>query len=70
LLAALWRGEVEFLDGASSRIHFFFASRRDYSRCVRVSVVKDETVESLVRNLAERLDNWGGVPLLFVGNAA
>jgi len=32
--------------------------------------VKHETVESLVRNLAERLDNWGGVPLLFVGNAA
>jgi len=40
-------GEVEFLDAASSRFHFF-ASRLNYSRCVRVSVVKDETVESLV----------------------
>ena len=57
--------EVEFLDGASSRIHFF-ASRLKYSRFVRVSVVKDETVESLVRNLAEHLDSWGGVPLLCV----
>jgi hypothetical protein len=29
-------------------------------------VVKDETVESLVRNLAEHLDRWSGVPLLCV----
>jgi hypothetical protein len=45
-------------------------SRKESRRCVRVSVVKDETVESLVRKLAERLDNWGGFPWLFVDNAA
>lgn len=33
---------------------------------MRVSVVKDQTVESLVRNLAEHLDSWGGAPLLGV----
>jgi transposase len=54
--------DVSFLDGSTRRIHFF-ASRLKYSRFIRVSVVKDETVESLVRNLAEHLDSWGGVPL-------
>ncbi len=44
--------EVEFINGARQRIHFF-ASRLKYSRLVRVSLVKDETVESLVRTLAE-----------------
>jgi transposase len=57
--------DVSFLDGSTCRIHFF-ASRLKYSRFMRVSVVKDETVESLVRNLAEHLDSWGGVPLLCV----
>jgi transposase len=57
--------EVEFIDGANRRIHFF-ASRLKYSRFIRVSVVKDETVESLVRNLAEHLHRWGGVPLMCV----
>jgi transposase len=57
--------DVEFLDGATRRIHFF-ASRLKYSRSIRVSVVKDETVESLVRNLAKHLHSWGGVPLLCV----
>ena len=57
--------EVEFIDGATRRIHFF-ASRLKYSRYIRVSVVQDETVESLVRNLAEHLQSWGGVPLLCV----
>jgi len=57
--------DVEFLDGSARRIHFF-ASRLKYSRSIRVSVVKDETVESLVRNLAEHLRSWGGVPLLCV----
>jgi transposase len=54
--------EVEFLNGSTRRIHFF-ASRLKYSRLVRVSLVQDETVESLVRSLAEHLDSWGGVPL-------
>ena len=57
--------DVEFLDGSARRVHFF-ASRLKYSRYIRVSLVKDETVESLVRNLAEHLQSWGGVPLLCV----
>ena len=57
--------EVEFRNGASQRIHFF-ASRLKYSRFVRVSLVPDEAVESLVRTLAEHLASWGGRPLLCV----
>jgi len=57
--------EVEFLNGTRQRIHFF-ASRLKYSRWVRVSLVKDEKVESLVRTLAEHLASWGGRPLLCV----
>jgi transposase len=57
--------DIEFLSGTIRRIHFF-ASRLKYSRFIRVRVVKDETVESLVRNLAEHLDSWGGIPLLCV----
>src|SRR5438309_4597249 len=57
--------EVEFRDGASQRIHFF-ASRLKYSRFLRVSLVPDEAVESLVRSLAEHLARWGGRPLLCV----
>ena len=57
--------DVVFLDGSIRRIHFF-ASRLKYSRFIRVSVVQNETVESLVRNLAEHLDSWGGAPLLCV----
>lgn len=54
--------DVEFLDGAARRIHFF-AFRLKYSRYVRVSIVKNENVESLARNLAEHLQSWGGTPL-------
>jgi len=43
--------DVEFIDGMTRRIHFF-ASRLKYSRPIRVGLVKDEAVESLVRNLA------------------
>src|SRR5215510_10082549 len=57
--------KVEFLNGACQQIHFF-ASRLKYSRFMRVSLVQDETVESLVRSLAEHLANWGGRPLLCV----
>ncbi|HJY83034.1 MAG TPA: hypothetical protein VKK81_18375 [Candidatus Binatia bacterium] len=56
---------MEFLNGVRQRIHFF-ASRLKYSRLMRVSLVKDETVESLVRTLAEHLASWGGRPLLCV----
>ena len=54
--------EVQFVDGASQRIHFF-ASRLKYSRFMCVSLVPDEAVESLVRTLAEHLASWGGAPL-------
>jgi len=57
--------DVEFLNGVMCRVHFF-ASRLKYSRFIRVSLVRDETVESLVRNLAEHLQSWGGVPLMCV----
>src|SRR5215472_12768944 len=57
--------EVQFRNGACQQIHFF-ASRLKYSRFMRVSLVKDETVESLVRTLAEHLASWGGRPLLCV----
>jgi transposase len=57
--------DVEYLDGTQQRIRFF-ASRLKFSRAVRVSVVPDETAETLVRNLAEHLDSWGGAPLMCV----
>src|SRR5215472_11006009 len=57
--------DVQFLNGTRQRIHFF-ASRLKYSRWVRVSLVKDEKVETLVRTLAEHLASWGGRPLLCV----
>jgi hypothetical protein len=56
---------VQFLDGTRQRIHFF-ASRLKYSRVVRVSLLRDQTVETLVRTLAEHLASWGGRPLLCV----
>ena len=57
--------EVQFLNGVRKRIHFF-ASRLKYSRFVRVTLVEDEKVETLVRTLAEHLASWGGRPLLCV----
>jgi transposase len=57
--------DVQFVNGTRQRIHFF-ASRLKYSRWVRVSLVKDERVETLVRTLAEHLASWGGRPLLCV----
>jgi len=57
--------EVEFRNGSSQRVHFF-ASRLKYARFVRVSLVPDEKVESLVRTPAEHLASWGGRPLLCV----
>src|SRR5262250_954430 len=57
--------EVQFRNGTRERMHFF-ASRLKYSRWVRVSLVKDEKVETLVRTLAEHLASWGGRPLLCV----
>jgi transposase len=56
---------VQFLSGTRQRIHFF-ASRLKYSRVVRVSLVPDQKVETLVRTLAQHLASWGGRPLLCV----
>jgi hypothetical protein len=49
--------DVESLQGSGCRIHIF-ASRLKDPRCVRVPMVKEETVKSLVRNLAEHLHSW------------
>ena len=57
--------DVKFLDGSIKRVHFF-ASRLKYSRYIRVSLVEDEKVESLVRTVAQHLQDWGGRPLLCV----
>jgi transposase len=57
--------DVEYFDRSWQRVHFF-ASRLKYSRTVRVSLVNDETVETLVRNLADHLHSWGGAPLVCV----
>lgn len=57
--------DVEYLDGTIQRVRFF-ASRLKYSRLMRVSLVRDETVETLVRHLADHLDSWGGAPLMCV----
>jgi transposase len=57
--------KVKLLNGACQTIHFF-ASRLKYSRFMRVSWVKDERVETLVRTLADHLPSWGGRPLLCV----
>jgi hypothetical protein len=53
------------MNGERRRIHFF-ASRLKYSRDVRVTLVDDERVESLVRPLVSHFEAWGGVPLLAV----
>ncbi len=60
-------GEVDilFLDGARKRVHFF-ASRLKYSRWMEVSLVPDETVESLVRAMVDHFAVIGGIPLLAV----
>jgi transposase len=57
--------DVRFMNGECRRIHFF-ASRLKYSRDVRVTLVDDERVESLVRSLVGHFEAWGGVPLLAV----
>jgi transposase len=57
--------DVRFLSGTTKRVHFF-ASRLKYSRWVQVTLVDDETVESLLRPLVEHFDAMGGVPLVAV----
>ena len=57
--------DVDFLDGRKKRVHFF-ASRLKYSRWTEVSLVPDETVESLVRAMVDHFAVIGGIPLLAV----
>ena len=57
--------DVEYRDGATQRIRFF-ASRLKYSRTIRVSLVPDETTETLIRAFADHLQSWGGAPLVSV----
>lgn len=53
---------VRFMDGTTLRVKFF-GSRLKYSRRVEVTLVDNEQVETLVRTLADHLDEWGGAPL-------
>lgn len=56
---------VRFIDG-SRRIVHFFASRLKWSRWVEVSLVDNEVVETLVRQLASHFTRFGGAPLCAV----
>ncbi|HRS17848.1 MAG TPA: IS21 family transposase, partial [Thermoanaerobaculaceae bacterium] len=57
--------DVTFLDGTRRRVHFF-ASRLKWSRWVEVTVVPNETTETLIRTLADHFAAFGGVPLCAV----
>jgi transposase len=57
--------DVHFLDGTRRRIHFF-ASRLKYSRWVQVTLVPDESAETLARTLVDHFAAIGGIPLLAV----
>lgn len=57
--------DVRFIDGTKKRVHFF-ASRLKYSRWAQVTLVPDQTVESLVRPLLEHFHAMRGVPLVAV----
>jgi len=56
---------VKFVDGSTCRLKFF-ASRLKYSRYVLVTLVPDETAETLVRTLLDHFAAFGGVPLCAV----
>jgi transposase len=57
--------KVQFLDGSCRTVHFF-ASRLKWSRWVEVTLVENEVVETLVRELAEHFTRFQGVPLCAV----
>ena len=57
--------KIRFLDDKCCTVHFF-ASRLKWSRWVEVSLVENEVVETLVRELAEHFTRFGGVPLCAV----
>jgi len=57
--------KVQFEDSNVHKVRFF-ASRLKWSRWVEVSLVDNEVVETLVRELAEHFSRFGGVPLCAV----
>lgn len=57
--------DVRFMDGSSARVHFF-ASRLKWSRWVEVTLVPNQTAETLIRTLADHFVAFGGVPLCAV----
>ena len=57
--------DVRFLDGTRRRVHCF-ASRLKYSRWVEVTIVPDESAETLARTLVAHFAAIGGIPLLAV----
>ena len=57
--------DVSYLDGSKERVRFF-GSRLKWSRWVQVTLVDDETTETLVRSLADDFAAFGGVPLCAV----
>lgn len=57
--------DVRFIDGSVRRVQFF-ASRLKWSRWAEVSIVADQTSESLVRALLDHFVGFGGMPLCAV----
>lgn len=57
--------DVTFVDGMKKRVHFF-ASRLKYSRFACVTLVENETTETIVRCLARDFVAFGGLPLMAV----
>jgi len=57
--------DVKFADGSVQRVHFF-GSRLKWSRWAEVTIVPDETAETLIRTLADHFVAMGGVPLCAV----
>ena len=57
--------KVTYLDGTTERV-VFFATRMKFSRWVQVSLVPDQTAETLVRTTCEHFAAIGGRPLLAV----
>jgi transposase len=57
--------DVRYSDGRIERVHFF-GSRLKWSRWVEVTLVADETAETLIRTLLDHFVAFGGVPLCAV----
>lgn len=57
--------DVRYVNGHVERVKFF-ASRLKYSRYAQVTLVHDESAETLVRTITKHFVAFGGVPLLAV----